>query len=122
MKIWILIGIALLVLFVWWRLNIRASGSWVDLPSNPYAFVDPKYAPLVEWLAKEAEAQIGRGHNIAGNSITMGTLNEAVEQALADRSGDGQIEISIPDFIGDADGMYGFSVTLDQQQLEQFNL
>ncbi len=122
MRIWILIGIALLVLFVLWRLNIRASGTWIDLPSDPHTYVNPIYAPLVDWLAKEAEAQIGREHNIAGDPIALGMLSEAAELALANRGDDGQIEISIPEFIGDTEGMHGFQVTVNREQLEEFRL
>ena len=122
MRIWILIGIAALVMFVLWRLNIRASGTWIDLPSDPHANVKPIYAQLVDWLANEAETQIGRGHNIAGDPIALGILSETVELALAHRGDDGQIEISIPELIGDAEGMYGFQVTVNREQLEEFRL
>ena len=120
--IWIGIGIALIVVFIIWRLNIRAHGTWVDLPSDPHAFVKSEYGPLIDWLAKEAEAQIGRGHNIAGNPIMLSALNEALEKALADRVGDSRIEISIPEFIHDAEGAHGFRITVDREQLEKLNL
>ena len=120
MRIWMLIGIAALVMFVLWRLNIRASGTWIDLPSDPHANVKPIYAQLVDWLANEAETQIGRGHNIVGDPIALGILSETVELALAHRGDDGQIEISIPELIGDAEGMYGFQVTVNREQLEEF--
>ena len=115
MKFLIWIGVALLVLFILWRLNIRASGTWIDLPSDPHANVKPIYAQLVDWLAKEAETQIGRGHSIAGDPIALGILSETVELALAHRGDDGQIEISIPEFTGDAEGMYGFQVTVNRE-------
>ena len=120
--IWIGIGIALIVVFIIWRRNIRAQGTWVDLPSDPHAFVKSEYGPLIDWLAKEAEAQIGRGHNIAGNPIVLSALNEALEKALAERDDESKIEISIPELIHDAGGAHGFRITIDREQLAKFNL
>ena len=122
MNVWIWIGVAFVVVFVLWRLNLRAHGTSVDLPSDPHTFVKPDYTSLIDWLANEAETQMGRTHIIAGNAFALSTLNEALEKALADRVDDGQIEISIPEFIHDAEGAHGFRVVVDRDQLEKFNL
>ena len=122
MSVWIWIGLALAVVFVLWRLNLRAHGTWVDLPSDPHEFVKPEYAPLIDWLANEVETQIGRENIIAGNAFALSTLNEALETALADRGGISQIEISIPEFTHDAEGALDFRIVVDQEQLEKFNL
>ena len=123
MSLWIWIGLAgVIALFVVWRLNIRRQGAWVNVPSDPNAFVNPELKPLVHWLAKKAESQIGRGLNIAGDAFAMSTLSDEVEKALAEQHGIGSIEINIPAFVGDRDGMYDFKVRLEREELKQFNL
>ena len=52
----------------------------------------------------------------------MSTLSDEVEKALAEQQDDGSIEINIPAFIGDRDGMYDFNVTIEQEELKQFDL
>jgi hypothetical protein len=122
MSIWIWVGIALLiVLFIIWRVNIRRQGTWIETPSNPHAYVKPELLPLVQWLANKAESQIGRGINISQDAFALSTMSDAVEEALAEQSHKDRIEISIPAFVGDKDGMYGFNVTLEREQLKQFN-
>ena len=123
MSHWIWIGLTVvIVLFVVWRLNIRRQGTWVDVPSDPNAYVNPDLTPLVDWIAKKAESQLGRGINIAGNAFAMSTLSDEVERALAEQQADGSIEINIPAFVGDRDGMYDFNVTLEGEELKQFDL
>jgi len=123
MSLWIGVVIALLtLLFVLWRLNIRTHGTWVDLRFDPHTYVKPELVPLVDWLAKKAESQIGRGLNISGNAFVLSTICDAVEKALAEQREGGKVEITLPEFIGDKDGMYGFQVTLEREQLKQFNL
>ena len=123
MSLWLWIGLAIvIVLFVVWRLNIRRQGAWVDLPSDANAYVNPELAPLVNWLAKKAESQIGRGLNISGNAFAMSTLSDEVERALSAQKKDGSIEIEIPAFVGDRDGMYDFRVTVEHEELKQFDL
>jgi hypothetical protein len=116
------IALVVIALLVVWRINIRRQGRWVELPSDPQAFVKPELVQIVEWLAKEAETQIGRGHDVSGNPIALSAIGEAVETALTERQGDGQVEIALPEFIHDAEGAHGFRVTIDQEQLTQFNL
>jgi len=121
MSIWIWVGIALLIVFfVVWRWNIRRHGTWVDAPSDPHAYVKPELLPLVEWLAKRAESQIGRGINISDNAFALSTMSDAVEKALNEQGGRERIEINIPAFVGDGDGLYDFNITLNRQQLKQF--
>ena len=123
MSHWLWIGLAIvIVLFVVWRLNIRRQGAWVDLPSDANAYVNPELGPLVNWLAKRAESQIGRGLNITGNAFAMSTLSDELERALAEQHGDGSIEINIPAFVGDRNGMYDFKLTLAREELKHFNL
>ncbi|MBW2408503.1 MAG: hypothetical protein JRF72_01810 [Deltaproteobacteria bacterium] len=123
MNHWLWIGLAIvIVLFVVWRLNIRRQGTWVDLPSHANAYVNPERAPLVNWLAKKAESQIGRGLNITGSAFAMSTLSDEVESALAAQKEGGSIEINIPAFVGDRDGMYDFKVTVEREELKQFDL
>ena len=55
-------------------------------------------------------------------SFALGAIAEAAETALAEQSGAETIEIVVSPFIGNAEGMYGFRVTLDREQREQFNL
>ncbi len=123
MNHWLWIGLAIvIVLFVVWRLNIRRQGAWVDLPSNANAYVNPELAPLVNWLANKAESQIGRGLNVTGNAFAMSTLSDEVEKALAERQNDSSIEINIPAFIGDKNGIYDFNVSMKREELKQFDL
>ena len=117
-----LVIIGLVVLFVAWRLFICTQGTWVDVPTDPHAFVNPELTALVDWMAQQAEAQIGRGLLIVGDPFALGAIAEAAETALAEQHGAETIEIEVPPFIGDADGMYGFVVTLDRELCEQFNL
>ncbi len=116
------IAVAVIVLFVAWRLNIRRHGTWVDLPSDPHVHVKPELVALVDWLAKQAEAQIGGGHDISGNAFALSTLSQVAETALAEQQEAGQIAIGIPEFIHDAEGAHGFRVTVDRAQLVRFNL
>lgn len=123
MNNWIWVGIVLLiVLFLVWRWNIRRHGTWVDAPSDPHAYVKHELLPLVEWLAKKAESQIGRGINITDNAFALSTMSDAVEKALTEQGGRETIEISIPAFVGDSNGMYDFNIILHREQLKQFNL
>ncbi len=117
-----LVVIVLVVLFVAWRLFLRTQGTWVEVPADPHAYVHPELVPLVDWMARQAEAQIGRGLVIAGDPFALGTIAEAAETALAEQRGAETIEIVVSPFIGDGEGMYGFDVTLDREQREQFNL
>ena len=71
------------------------------------------------WIQRNGE---GRGLVIAGDPFALGAIAEAAESALAEQSGAETIEIVVSPFIGDAEGMYGFGVTLDREQREQFNL
>ena len=123
MNHWLWIGLVIvIVLFVVWRLNIRGQGAWVDLPSDANAYVNPELVPLVNWVAKKAELQIGRGLKVTGNAFAMSTLSDEVEKALAEQQDDGSIEINIPAFVGDRDGMYDFNVTIEREELRQFDL
>ena len=123
MSLWLWIGLSIvIVFFVVWRLNIRRQGAWVDLPSDANAYVNPELGPLVNWLAKKAESQIGRGLNVTGNAFAMSTLSDEVERALVERHEDGSIEINIPAFVGDQNGMYDFNVTVECEELKQFDL
>ena len=49
-----LVAIGLIVLFVAWRLFLRAQGTWVEVPADPHAYVNPELVPLVDWMAQEA--------------------------------------------------------------------
>ncbi len=123
MNHWLWIGLVIvIVLFVVWRLNIRRQGAWVDLPSDANAYVNPELVPLVNWVAKKAELQIGRGLKVTGNAFAMSTLSDEVERALSAPKDDGSIEINIPAFVGDRDGMYDFNVTIEREELRQFDL
>ena len=123
MNHWLWIGLVIvIVLFVVWRLNIRRQGAWVDLPSDANAYVNPELVPLVNWLAKKAELQIGRGLNVTGSAFAMSTLSDEVERALSAPQDDGSIEINIPAFVGDKNGMYDFNVTVEREELKQFDL
>ena len=117
---WIIV--AFVVLFVGWRLNLRRHGTWVEAPSDPHVYVKPELVALVDWIATQAEAQIGRGHQVFGNAIAMSAIGEAAERALAEQRGAAQVEIGIPEFIHDAEGAHGFKVTIDRAQLARFNL
>ena len=120
---WLWIGLAIVIaLFVVWRLNIRRQGAWVDLPSDANAYVNPELVLLVNWLAKKAESQIGRGLKVTGNAFAMSTLSDEVERALSAPQDDGSIEINIPAFVGDKNGMYDFNVTVEREELKQFDL
>ncbi len=123
MNHWLWIGLVIvIVLFVVWRLNIRRQGAWVDLPSDANAYVNPELVPLVNWVAKKAELEIGRGLKVTGNAFAMSTLSDEVERALSAPQDDGSIEINIPAFVGDRDGMYDFNVTIEREELWQFDL
>ena len=123
MNYWLWIGLAIvIVLFVVWRLSIRRQGAWVEMPSDANAYVNTELASLVNWLAEKAESQIGRGLNVSGNAFAMSTLSDEVERALAEQHEDGSIEINIPAFVGDRDGMYDFKVTVTHAELKQFDL
>ena len=113
---------AVIVLLVAWRLNLRRQGTWVDLPADPHAAVKPELVALVDWVAKKAEEQIGRGHDVSGNAIAMSAISQAAEVALAEQRDDGQIEIAIPEFIHDVEGAHGFHVKIERARLAQFNL
>ena len=80
----------------------------------------PELAPLVDWLAKQAESQIGRGLEISGDPFALGNIAEVTERALAGQRDAESLEISIPELIGDAEGMHGFRVTLDREQLKRY--
>ena len=123
MNHWLWIGLVIVtVLFVVWRLNIRRQGAWVDLPSDANAYVNPEVVLLVNWLAKKAESQIGRGLKVTGNAFAMSTLSDEVQKALSEPQDDGSIEINIPAFVGDKNGMYDFKVTVESEELKQFDL
>ncbi len=123
MNHWLWIGLVIvIVLFVVWRLNIRRQGAWVDLPSDANAYVNPELVPLVNWVAKKAELEIGRGLKVTGNAFAMSTLSDEVERALSAPKDDGSIEIKIPAFVGDKNGMYDFNVTIEREELRQFDL
>jgi hypothetical protein len=123
MNHWLWIGLVIVtVLFVVWRLNIRRQGASVDLPSDANAYVNPELVLLVNWLAKKAESQIGRGLKVTGNAFAMSTLSDEVERALSAPQDDGSIEINIPAFVGDKNGMYDFNVTVESKELKQFGL
>ena len=74
-----LVAIGLVVLFVAWRLFLRTQGTWVEVPADPHAYVNPELVPLVDWMAQEAEEQIGRGLVIAGDPFALGAIAEAAE-------------------------------------------
>ena len=120
MNIFVILALVVIVLFVGWRIFMRTQGVWIDAPSDPHEYVKPELAPLVDWLAKQAESQIGRGHEIAGDPFALGTIAEVTERALAGQRDAESIEISIPELIGDAERMHGFRVTLDREQLKQY--
>ncbi len=101
---------------------IRTQGVWIDAPSDPHEYVKPELAALVDWLATQAESQIGRGHVIVGDPIALGNIAEVTERALAGQRDAGGVEISIPELIGDAEGWHGFRVTLDREQLRQYGI
>ena len=122
MNIFGILALVAIVLFVGWRMFIRTQGVWIDVPADPHEYVKPELAPLVDWLAKQAESQIGRGHVIAGDPIALGNIAEVTERALAGQSDAGSIEISVPELIGDAEGWHGFRVTLDREQLKQYGI
>lgn len=123
MSNWIWIGLAIVVvLFVVWRINIRRQGVWVDIPPDANAYVNPELALLVNWLAKKAESQIGHGLKVTGNAFAMSALSDEVERALSAPQDDGNIEINIPAFVGDKNGMYDFNVTVEREELKQFDL
>ncbi len=122
MNILPLVVIGLVILFLAWRLFLRTQGTWVEVPADPHAYVNPELVPLVDWMAREAEEQIGRGLAIAGDPFALGAIAEAAETALAEQRGAETIEIVVSSLVGDAEGMYGFGVTLDREQQERFNL
>ncbi len=122
MNILVILALGAIVLFVGWRIFLRTQGEWIDMPSDPHEYVKPELAALVDWLATQAEAQIGRGHAIVGDPIALANIAEATESALAGRRGAGGLEINIPELIGDAEGWHGFRVTLDPEQLEEYGI
>ncbi len=122
MNIFVVVGLVVVVLFVGWRMFIRTQGVWIDAPSDPHEYVKPELAALVDWLATQAESQIGRGHVIAGDPIALGNIAEVTERALAGQRDAGSVEINIPELIGDAEGWHGFRVTLDREQLRQYGI
>ena len=54
--------------------------------------------------------------------MALGVISEALEGALAEHQGGGNVDIAIPEFIHDAEGAHGFRVTIDREKLEQFSL
>ena len=103
-----------------WRIFLRTQGVWIDVPSDPHEYVKAELVPLVDWLATQAESQIGRDHQISGDPFALGAIAEVVERALVGQRDAGNIEIHIPDLITDAEGSHGFRVTLNREQLEEY--
>ena len=122
MNIFGIVALVAIVLFVGWRIFLRTQGVWIDVPSDPHEFVKPELAPLVDWLAEQAESQIGRNLEISTDPFALGRIAELAERALAGQRDAESIEISIPELIGDAEGMHGFRVTLDREQVEYFRI
>ena len=73
-------------------------------------------------MVKQAESQIGRDPEISGDHFALGRIAEVAERALAGQMDAGNIEISTPDLISDAEGTHGFQVTLDREQLKQYGV
>ena len=121
MSIWYWLGIGFVVLFILWRWNIARSGQWIDIPEDPYTYVDPNYRPIVDYLAQLAEQRFP-DVNVANNALMMNNLNQAVIDALIEADGEPRLEIDIPVFYGDASGIYPFRTTVREDKLKEFGL
>ena len=109
------------VLYILWRWNIARSGQWIDIPEDPHTFVDPKYRPIVDYLAQLAKQQFP-DMNVANNALFVNNLNQAVIDALMEADGEPRLEIDIPEFYGDANGIYQFRTTVREEKLKEFGL